>query len=117
MPISCCVMFWAHPGMETELSRYLDIVVDLETEHGGLVLQRGVTNASDDQPLEVHMLQFPSLDMYDNFMGDQRRVTMAPERERVIARMEIMQMTFVPVPVARESAADDADDDDSDDIN
>ena len=110
-------MFWAHPGMETELSRYLDIVVDLETEHGGTVLQRGVTNASDDQPLEVHMLQFPSLDMYDNFMGDPRRVTMGPERERVIARMEIMQLTFMPVPDARELAADNSDDSDTDDTN
>ena len=101
MVISCCVMFWAHPGLEVDLSRYIDTVVDLETEHGGTVKYRGLTNASDDQPLEVHILEFPNEDMLNNFMGDERRVAMNPERERVIAKMEIMLMTSQPVPVPR----------------
>lgn len=91
-------MFWAHPGMESELSRYVDTVVDLEIEHGGVVLYRGISDASDDQPLEVHILEFPSSDMLDNFLGDERRTTMSPERDRVIARMEIMLLKSVPVP-------------------
>ena len=84
--------------METELSSYIDTVVNLEAEHGGTVLYRGITDASDDQPLEIHILEFPSQDMLDNFMGDARRTTMGPERDRVIARMEIMSMTSMPVP-------------------
>jgi hypothetical protein len=92
-------MFWAYPGLEADLSRYIDSVVDLETEHGGTVRYRGLTDGSDDQPLEIHILEFPNDDMVDNFMGDKRRVTMGPERERVIAKMEIMQMTSQPVPV------------------
>lgn len=91
-------MFWAHPGMESELSRYVDTVVDLEIEHGGTVRYRGLTDASDDQPLEVHILEFPKEDMLNNFLGDARRTEMTSERERVIARMEIMLMTLMPVP-------------------
>ncbi|MDJ0335365.1 hypothetical protein QMG83_09035 [Salinibacterium sp. G-O1] len=97
MEISCCVQFWAHPGMETDLSTYLDRVVDLEIEHGGNIRYRGVTSGTDDQPLEIHILEFPTADMLNNFMGDDRRTAMAPERERVIARMEIMTTNEVPV--------------------
>ena len=99
MVISVCVMYWAKPNTGTGLSCYLDDVLDLIAEHGGVVLQRGVTDASDDQPLEVHILQFESEDVLENFMGDKRRVAFAPERERVIARMEIMRMTMKPVPI------------------
>ena len=98
MVISCCVLFWAHPGLEADLSRYIDTVVDLEIEHGATVRYRGLTDATDDQPLEVHILEFPNEDMLSNFMGDERRVTMDPERQRVIAKMEIMQLTRQPVP-------------------
>ncbi len=104
MEISSCVLFWAHPGMESDLTKYLDRVVDLEVEHGGSLRYRGVTSGKDDQPLEVHILEFPTADMLLNFMSDQRRDEMAPERARVIARMEIM-MTHelaVPSPVVHE---------------
>ena len=100
MVISLCVMYWAKPDTGSDLSSYLNQVLDLITEHGGVVLQRGVTTATDNQPLEVHIMQFESEDMLDNFMGDERRVAFAPERERVIARMEIMRMTMQPLPVA-----------------
>ena len=93
-------MYWATPDTGDDLSRYLDGIVDLIVEHGGVVAQRGVTDASDDQPLEIHFCQFESEDILDNFMGDKRRVAFAPERERVIARMEIMRMTMKHVPVA-----------------
>ncbi|MGV8970871.1 MAG: hypothetical protein ACOH10_01025 [Rhodoglobus sp.] len=83
--------------METELSNYLDRVVALEIEHGGAIRYRGVTSGTDNQPLEIHILEFPTEDMLNNFMGDDRRTTMAPERERVIARMEIMTTNEVPV--------------------
>ncbi|MBG6054383.1 hypothetical protein IWX81_000773 [Salinibacterium sp. CAN_S4] len=98
MVISCCVLFWAHSGLESDLSRYIDTVVDLEIEHGGTVKYRGLSDGSDDQPLEVHILEFPNEDMMNNFMGDPRRVEMNPERERVIAKMEIILLTSQPVP-------------------
>ena len=90
-------MYWANPDTGEDLSTYLDGIVEMMVEHGGIVTHRGVTDASDDQPLEIHMCQFESEDELDNFMGDARRVSLSPERVRVIARMEIMRMTMKPV--------------------
>ncbi len=84
--------------MEPELSRYLDGVLDRVGEHGAAMLQRAVTTGAADEPLEVHIVDFPTQDLLDNFMGDERRALLAPELERILARMEILRVDLKPVP-------------------
>ncbi|MFD4294542.1 hypothetical protein ACFWPA_15730 [Rhodococcus sp. NPDC058505] len=93
MTISLCVLLWARPGEEDGLVAYEDRVLELVTEHGGRVLQRARTDGSGGQPLEIQLFTFASQSAMDGYMADDRRLALAAERDRVVARTEIMPVT------------------------
>jgi uncharacterized protein (DUF1330 family) len=93
--VTLCVLLWANPGAENGLIAYEDRVLAVAEDHGGAVLQRVRGNGSGGQPLEVQTLRFPSRDALDAFMIDDRRQALAAERERAIARTEVIEVDLV----------------------
>src|ERR1041384_1467662 len=94
-PLTLCVLLWAQPGAGEGLIAYEDQVLALIPEHGGRVLQRARGGGGDGQPLEVHLLEFPSRRALEAYMADGRRQALSAERERTIARTEIIEVSLV----------------------
>ena len=94
--LTLCVLLWARPGTEDGLIGYEDEVLDLVPRHGGRVLQRARGSGADGQPLEIQTLEFPAAAALDAYLTDDRRTALAAERDRVIARTEVIQVQLVP---------------------
>ncbi len=90
-----CVLLWAKPAAEDALVAYEDRVLELVPEHGGRVLQRARGNGGDGQPLEVQLLEFPSAVALSAHMTDERRLSLAGERDRAIARTEVIDVELI----------------------
>ena len=95
MTVSLCVLLWARPGLADELSAYEDRVLALMGEHGGHVLNRARTEGAGDEPTEIQFISFASQAGIDTYLGDPRRTQLAEERERVVARTDLMSVTFL----------------------
>jgi uncharacterized protein (DUF1330 family) len=95
MSLTLCVLLWARPGTEDGLIAYEDHVLDIAAEHGGRVVQRARGSGTEGQPLEIQILEFPSAHTLDAFMTDDRRQALAGERDRVIARTEVIEVRLV----------------------
>lgn len=98
MSLTLCVLLWARPGAEDGLIAYENKVLDLVPVHGGRVLQRARGSGADGQPLEIQLLEFPSAAALDAYMTDDRRTSLAAERDRVIARTDVIQVQLVSGP-------------------
>ena len=92
--VELCVLLWAHPGQEEGLVAYEDRVLALVPAHGGTVLQRARSSGEGGHPLEVQFYRFPSEDALQSYLADDRRVALAAERDRVVARTELLRVTF-----------------------
>ena len=98
MSLTLCVLLWARPGAEDGLIAYENKVLDLVPGHGGRVLQRARGSGADGQPLEIQLLEFPSAAALDAYMTDDRRTSLAAERDRVIARTDVIKTQLVSGP-------------------
>ena len=101
--MTMCVLLWARPGQDDALAAYEDRVLALVPEHGGRVLQRARGDGAGDQPLEVQILEFPSPAALGAYMEDGRRTALAGERDRAIARTEVINVELIQ-PAEREPA-------------
>jgi len=61
-------------------------------EEGRQVVVRA---GADGQPLEVQLLEFPSAAALDGYMTDGRRLSLAGERDKAIARTQVMNVELV----------------------
>jgi uncharacterized protein (DUF1330 family) len=95
-PLTLCVLLWAHPGAEESLSAYEDQVLALVPDYGGRVIQRARSSGAGGYPVEIHLLEFPSPQALDDYTADGRRQALAAERDRVIAKTEIIEVELVP---------------------
>jgi uncharacterized protein (DUF1330 family) len=93
--LTLCVLLWARPGAEDALIAYEDRVLDLVPGHGGRVLQRVRSSGADGQPLEIQLLEFPSAAALDDYMTDERRLSLADERDRAIAQTQVMDVELI----------------------
>lgn len=96
MSVTLCVLLWARPGAEDGLVAYEDRVLGIAAEHGGRVRQRARSSGTSGQPLEIQLLEFPSAQALEAFMTDGRRQSLAGERDRVIAKTEVIEVELVP---------------------
>lgn len=87
--LTLCCLLWAHPGQEAGLVAYEDTVLALVAEHGGEVLSRVRSDGTAGHPLEVQLYRFPAQAAIDAYIADPRRLALAEERERVVARTEV----------------------------
>lgn len=101
MKVTLCVLLWAQAGTEGGLISYEDQVLGLVPGHGGRVVQRARGGGTGGQPLEIQLLEFPSAEVLDAFMTDGRRLALAGERDRVIARTEVIEVQLVPGAAGR----------------
>jgi hypothetical protein len=93
--VTLCVLLWARPGAEDGLIAYEDTVLELVPGHGGRVLQRARGSGADGQPLEIQLLEFPAAAALDAYMTDERRTSLAVERDRVISRTDVIPVRLV----------------------
>ena len=98
MSRTLCVLLWAQPGAQAALTAYEDRVLRLVPDHGGRVLQRGRGGGADGQPAEIQFLDFPSQAALDAYLADPRRTALAADRDRAVARTEIIDVELVPLP-------------------
>jgi uncharacterized protein (DUF1330 family) len=93
-----CVLLWAREGQAEALIAYEDQVLALLADHGGLVLYRARTTGpptQPDQPLEVHLIELPSEAALERYLADERRTALAEQRERAVARTEVLRVDLV----------------------
>jgi hypothetical protein len=95
MSLTLCVLLWARPGAEDGLIAYEDQVLAMAADHQGRVLQRVRGSGADGQPLEVQLLEFASAQALGGFMADPRRQSLTAERDRVIAKTEVINVQVV----------------------
>jgi uncharacterized protein (DUF1330 family) len=95
MSLTLCVLLWARPGAEDALTAYEDEVLVLIWQHAGRVLQRARSSGADGQPLEIQLLEFPSAQALDAYMTDGRRTALADERDRAVARTEVIPVELL----------------------
>jgi uncharacterized protein (DUF1330 family) len=87
-----CVLLYAVPGAEPELVAYEDHVLGLLAAHGANVRSRVRAQEPGDGPYEVHVLEFPDEHALDAYMADPARVALADQRDRAIARTEVLRV-------------------------
>jgi uncharacterized protein (DUF1330 family) len=105
MPSTLCVLLWAHSGAEAALAAYEDTVLRLVPDHGGRVVLRARSSealrargpGADRQPAEIQVIEFPSATALDAYMGDPRRTALAADRDRAVARTEVIDVELVPL--------------------
>jgi hypothetical protein len=95
MSLTMCVLLWARPGAEDALIAYEDRVLSLLPEHGGRIRQRARGSGAGGQPLEIQILEFPAAPALDAYMSDGRRQALAGERDRAVARTEIIDVSLI----------------------
>jgi hypothetical protein len=81
--------------MDEALSACEDSVLALVSEHGGTVLQRARSDGSEHRPREIQIYQWESQAAVDGYMSDSRRVGLAGERDRAVARTEVIPVQLV----------------------
>jgi antibiotic biosynthesis monooxygenase (ABM) superfamily enzyme len=91
-PVYILVRLWIHKGLETEFEAYERKISRIMARYGG-VIERAMrtVKASDggsDGPFEVHLLKFPSRDLYDAYLDDTERRSLSGERAGVIAHSD-----------------------------
>ena len=101
MSLTLCVLLWARPGAEAGLISYEDRVLAMVPEHGGRVLQRARSTGMDELPLEIQLLEFPSQQALDAFMADDRRQSLAGERDKAVSKTEVIEVRLVSEPADR----------------
>jgi uncharacterized protein (DUF1330 family) len=93
--VNLCVLLWAREGQESALVEYEDTVLWLVEAHGGRVLQRARSGGLPGEPLEIHLLEFPSEEAFAGYMIDERRTVLADYRNRAIERTEVVRVSLV----------------------
>jgi uncharacterized protein (DUF1330 family) len=94
-PLTLCVLLWAHPGAEEVLTAYEDQVLAFVPDHGGRVIQRARSSGAGGYPLEIHLLEFPSPQALDAYVADGRRQALAEDRDRAIAKTEVIEVDLI----------------------
>ena len=93
MSVTLCVLLWANEGGHEDLVAYEDTVLGFLPDHDARVVQRVRTQGQPlDQPYEVHVLEFASEEALDAYLQDPRRLALAEQRDRAIARSEILRV-------------------------
>ena len=99
-PLYILVRLWIRRGLEAEFEAYERKVSRIMARYGG-VIERTIrtTGASDhrsDEPFEVHVLKFPSRDLYDAYRDDAERRSLSGERAGIITNTDILVGTPGP---------------------
>jgi len=95
MPLQLCVLLWAVPGRELELSSYEDTVLALLPKHGGRVVSRVRRIDGEEGPLEVQVIDLTDETALAAYRADPARVALAETHRTVIDRTEVIRVAAV----------------------
>ena len=97
-PLCIVVRLWIHKGLEAEFEAYERKVSRVMARYGGAIERAIRTSraASDgpDEPFEVHLLSFPTRELYDAYQHDPERRSLSGDRGGIIIKTDI----FVGTP-------------------
>lgn len=99
-PLYILVRLWTHRGLEAEFEVYERKVSRIMARYGG-VIERAIrtsraSDAESDEPFEVHVLKFPSRQLYDAYLDDAERRSLRGERAGIITKTDILVGTPGP---------------------
>jgi uncharacterized protein (DUF1330 family) len=94
--IVLCVMLWAVPGREDQLTDYEDRVLALLRQHQARVLTR--VRALGEGPTEVQILEFASAQALEDFQHDPQRQALSGLRDEAVARTQLIRVEPVVAP-------------------
>jgi uncharacterized protein (DUF1330 family) len=97
-PMTLCVLLYAVEGEKDGLRSYEDKVLPLILEHGGRLVVR-LQSSGQGHADEVQVIQFDGQDSFDAFVADPRRLELADERGRVIAKTEQFEVETIELSV------------------
>jgi hypothetical protein len=87
-----CCLLWAEPGLDNDLVAYEDRVLALMPDYGIEVTERIRSDRGAEHPVEVQLYRVPSQALLDAYLADPRRLELAAERDRVVARTELFRV-------------------------
>ncbi|MEV4267366.1 hypothetical protein [Kribbella sp. NPDC049584] len=90
-----CCLLWARTGLAAEMTAYEDQVLAMIPEHSGAVVQRAIVDGPEDRPREVQILRFASQAALDGYLADPRRMALSAERDRVVARTDVLPTRLI----------------------
>jgi hypothetical protein len=53
------------------------------------------SSGADGQPFEIQLLEFPSTAAFNDYMTDGRRLSLADDRDRAIARTQVIDVDLI----------------------
>ena len=99
-PLYILVRLWIHRDLQAEFEAYERKVARIMARYGGVIdcAIRTVSASDDrsDEPFEVHVLKFPSRELYDAYLGDAERRSLSGERAGIITNSDILVGTPGP---------------------
>ncbi len=91
-PLYILVRLWIHEGREAEFEAYERKVSRIMARYRGVIEHaiRTSRTADDgsDEPFEVHVLKFPSRELYDAYRADAERRSLTRERDGIITKTD-----------------------------
>jgi uncharacterized protein (DUF1330 family) len=86
--VTLVVLLFVHPGLEEEFERYEANAVRIMKRYGGSIERRVrfSRGGGDEQPDEVHLVEFPSDEAFERYRGDPELVALAEARARAVRR-------------------------------
>ena len=99
-PLYILVRIWIHRGLETEFEAYESKVSRIMARYGGVIecaIRTSKASQEDsDQPFEIHVLRFPSQELYNAYLDDAERRSLSGERARIVTNSDILVGTPGP---------------------
>jgi uncharacterized protein (DUF1330 family) len=72
------------------LREFESIAIPILREHGGQLISASTNlNRSNDEPDEIHVIQFPSAKEFEAYKNDQRIVDLRSFKDSMISKMEV----------------------------
>jgi len=99
-PLYILVRLRIHRGLEREFEAYEQKASRIMARYGGVIecaiRTSRVSDDGSDEPFEVHVLKFPTRDLYDAYRDDAERRSLSGERAGIITNTDV----FVGMPGA-----------------
>jgi uncharacterized protein (DUF1330 family) len=99
-PFYILARLWIRRGLETEFEAYETKMSRIMARYGG-VIERAIRPSGapkgPDEPFEVHVIKFPSRELYDAYVDDAERRSLSGERAGIITNSDILVGTPGPV--------------------
>ena len=99
-PLYVIVRLWIRRGLEAEFEAYERKVSRVMARYGGFIKcairTSGASDDGSDEPFEVHVLKFPSRDLYEAYRDDAERRSLGGERDGIITNTDILVGTPGP---------------------